>query len=331
MSGNVVDVDVGTNLCLRLDHSDFFVASSLSFGDCLNSVSAGRPSLTEHIQSLAQMQNPPRSQNVPVMRVFVAYFSQMGSSGCAEDPTFLLAALQKQIRSWNIKVEVETKCYQAPGRWMDYLSNADEEIRIGTDVYAALGSTAFNPWHELQEKYDDGEWVFLFVGASNGCVPASFFASQFAGKTLSLTLLSCVPGKEQWGSVARLRCPVTVTAGSAEKHFGGVFTIYAFAQTVHATVFAFGGPHLYEGKETLKRLACYVADASRPIEAAAPSSPRRSPRRTSKSPSVAKKGTGTKTKAQSASSPRRSGDGKSPTAHRRRRSNSGSADSRRSG
>ena len=129
------------------------------------------------------------------MRVFVAYFSQMGSNGCADDPTFLLSALEKQIRLWNSVVEVKPQCYQAPGRWIDYLSNADEEIHIGTDVYAALGSTAFDPWHELQQKYDNGEWAFLFVGASNGCVPASFFASQFADKTLSLTLLSCVPEK----------------------------------------------------------------------------------------------------------------------------------------
>ena len=106
-------------------------------------------------------------------------------------------------------------------------------------MYAALGSTAYDPWHELQEKYDSGEWVFLFVGASNGCVPASFFASQFHDKTLSLTLLSCVPGKERWGDVSRLRCPITVTSGSAEKHFGGASTIYSFAQTAHANVFSF--------------------------------------------------------------------------------------------
>jgi len=34
------------------------------------------------------------------MRVLVAYFSQMGRSGCGEDPTFLLATLQKHISSW---------------------------------------------------------------------------------------------------------------------------------------------------------------------------------------------------------------------------------------
>lgn len=240
------------------------------------------------------------------MKLFVAYFSQMGRNGCSDDPTFLLAALKKQIGMWNSKVEVKTKCYQAPGRWVDYLSDADEETRIGTDVYAALGSTAFDPWHELQEKYDSGEWAFLFVGASNGCVPASFFASQFHDKTLSLTLLSCVPGKEQWGDVSRLRCPVFVTCGSAEKHFGGASTIYSFAQTVHATVFAFWGPHLHEGQDTLKRLACFVADASQPIETA-PMSPRRSPRRKSKSPD-------TKTKARSTSPRRRvDGDGKTAT------------------
>ena len=38
MNGDLMDVDVGTNSCLRPDHSDFFVLFSLSFGDCLNLV-----------------------------------------------------------------------------------------------------------------------------------------------------------------------------------------------------------------------------------------------------------------------------------------------------
>ena len=261
------------------------------------------------------------------MKLFVAYFSQMGRNGCADDPTFLLAALKKQIGMWKSKVQVTTKCYQAPGRWVDYLSDADEETRIGTDVYAALGSSAFDPWTELQQLYDGGGHAFLFIGASNGCVPAAFFASQYHEKTLSLTLLSCVPGKEQWGDISRLRCPVFVTCGSAEKHFGGASTIYSFAQTVHATVFAFWGPHLYEGQDMLKRLACFVADASQPIETA-PTSLRRSPRRKSRSPSVAKKRSDMKTKARSVSPRQRASGGKTTTDRRRR---SKSVDSRRSG
>ena len=260
------------------------------------------------------------------MKFFVAYFSQMGRNGCSDDSTFLLAALKKQIGMWNSKVEVQTKCYQAPGRWVDYLSDADEETRIGTDVYAALGSSAFDPWTELQQLYDGGGHAFLFIGASNGCVPAAFFASQYHEKTLSLTLLSCVPGKEQWGDISRLRCPVFVTCGSAEKHFGGASTIYSFAQTVHATVFSFWGPHLFEGQNTLRRLACFVADASQPSETA-PMSPRRSPRRKSKSPSAAKKGRDTKTKARS-TSPRRRGN---KTATDRQRLRSKSVESRSSG
>ena len=69
------------------------------------------------------------------MRLFVAYFSQMGRAGCGEDPTFLLATLKKYIISqWDSKVDVETKCYQAPGKWMEYLSNADEETHTGEDI-----------------------------------------------------------------------------------------------------------------------------------------------------------------------------------------------------
>ena len=91
------------------------------------------------------------------MKFFVAYFSQMGRNGCGEDPTFLLAALKKEIGLWNPKVEVETQCYQAPGKWMPYLTDSDDEIRIGDDVYSALGGTAWNPWQELQSKYDAGD------------------------------------------------------------------------------------------------------------------------------------------------------------------------------
>ena len=231
------------------------------------------------------------------MRVFVAYFSQMGSAGCEEDPKFLLATLQHHISLWDSATTVETQCYQAPGKWMPYLTESDDETHIGTDVYSALGGTAFDPWHELQRKYDDGGWVFFFVGASNGCIPAAFFANQFADKTLSLTFLSCVPGAEQWGDVARLHCPITVTCGSAEQFFGGTASIYSFAKTVHANIFAFWGKHLYEGQDTLRRLASFVADASQPIETA--STGPQSPRNKSRSPTAAKKNTKSKSRSPS--------------------------------
>jgi hypothetical protein len=240
------------------------------------------------------------------MRVLVAYFSQMGRSGCGEDPTFLLATLQELISSWE-GFAVETKCFQAPGKWMPYLTDSDEETRIGDDVYASLGGTAREPWHELQQEYDAGDCMFLFLGASNGCIPAAFFAKQFSDKVLSLTFLSCVPGREQWGDVSRMQCPVTVTCGSKEEYFGGAASIYSFAQTVHANVFSFWGRHLYEGQDTLRRLASFVADASKPSAVAAPASPRRSQRRhKSKSPSTTKK-SDTKVKKQSPSRRRRAG------------------------
>ena len=199
------------------------------------------------------------------MAIFVAYFSQMGRNGCGEDPTLLLQSLQEHISSWGLGFSsVETKCYQAPGRWASYLTESDDESKIGDNVYETLGGTAWNAWHELQEKYDSGECLFLFIGASNGCIPASFFAHQFSDKTLSLTLLSCVPGREQWGDIARLRCPVTVTCGNRESFFGKSAGIYSFAQTVHANVFSFWGTHLREGHDTLRRLAIFVSDASRP-------------------------------------------------------------------
>ena len=264
------------------------------------------------------------------MRLFVAYFSQMGRSGCGDDPTFLLAALQKHISSWEGVASVETKCFQAPGKWMPYLTDRDDETRIGNDVYATLGGTAWDPWHELQRYYDAGDCMFLILGASNGCIPAAFFAKQFSDKVLSLTCLSCVPGREQWGDVSRMQCPMTVTVGSKEEFFGGAASIYSFAQHVHANVFSFWGKHLYEGQDTLRRLASFVADAIRPAEAA-PASPRRSPRRKpSKSPSMAKKGRDTTNKARSTSPRRReAGDDKIATHRRRRRSRS--VDSRSSG
>ena len=243
------------------------------------------------------------------MRVLVAYFSQMGRSGCGEDPTFLLATLQKHISSWEGVASVETKCFQAPGKWMPYLTDSDEETRIGDDVYASLGGTAREPWHEIQQEYDHPDCMFLFLGASNGCIPAAFFAKQFSDKVLSLTCLSCVPGREQWGDVSRMQCPVTVTCGSKEEYFGGAASIYSFAQTVHANVFSFWGRHLHEGQDTLRRLASFVADASKPSAAAVPASPRRSPRRKSKSRSSS---TG------KSPSPRRRAGGDSKTNRRKR-------------
>ena len=254
------------------------------------------------------------------MRVFVAYFSQMGRSGCGKDPTFLLATLQKFISSWEGVTSAETECYQAPGEWTPYLTDSDDETRIGDDVYSALGGTAWNPWHELQQRYDEGDCLFVFVGASNGCIPAAFFAKQFAEKTLSVTFLSCVPGREQWGDVARLHCPITVTCGSKEQFFGGASVIYSFAQVAHANVFSFPGEHLWEGQDTLRRVASFVADASKP-SAAAPASPRRSPRRSkSKSPSATRK-----------SPPRRRRAGQRGVSKTNQRKRSRSEDSRRAG
>ena len=202
---------------------------------------------------------------------------------------------------------------------MPYLTDSDDETRIGDDVYSVLGGTAWNPWHDLQQRYDAGDCMFVFVGASNGCIPAAFFAKQYADKALSLTFLSCVPGREQWGDVARLHCPITVTCGSKEAFFGGASILYSFAQTVHASVFSFVGGHLHEGKDTLRRLASFVADASKP-SAAAPASPRRSPRRKSKSPSATRK---------SPPPRRRAGQRGDSKTHQRKRSRS--EDSRRAG
>ena len=228
------------------------------------------------------------------MRVFVAYFSQMGYSGCGEDPTFLLDTLKKHISSWEAVSSVETKCFQAPGKWMPYLTDSDEETRIGDDIYEKIGGTAWDPWQELQKESEAGNCSFLFIGASNGCIPAAFLAKQFSDKVLSLTFLSCVPGREQWADVSWMACPVTVTCGSKEQFFGGPPSIYSFAQTVHANVFSFRGKHLYEGQDALRRLASFVADASKPSAEKAPASPRRSPRRhKSKSPNATKKGDGT--------------------------------------
>ena len=147
-----------------------------------------------------------------------------------------------------------------------------------------------------------------------------FFAKQFSDKVLSLTFLSCVPGREQWGDVSRMQCPVTVTCGSQERFFGGAAAIYTFAQTVHANVFSFWGQHMYEPQDTLRRLAIFVADASKPSTAAAPASPRQSPQRKSRSPSSS---TG------KSLSPRRRAGGDSKTNRRRKRGKSD--DSRRAG
>ena len=160
---------------------------------------------------------------------------------------------------------------------MPYLTNAAEETRIGDDVYADLWRAAGGPWHEIQQEYDTGDCMFLFLGASNGCIPAAFFAKQFSDKVLSLTFLSCVPGREQWKDVledvSKMHFPVTVTCGHKEQFFGGPATIYSFAQAMHANVFSFRGEHLHEGKDTLRRLASFVADASKSQAAADASKP----------------------------------------------------------
>ena len=202
------------------------------------------------------------------MNVFIAYFSQMGRRGCGADPTFLLSHLERDVRAWTSVARVESKCYQAPGAWMEYASKNDDETSVGSydEIYPQMGATAREAWHELQEKSEEN-WLFIFVGASNGCIPACFFAHQYHDHALSLLLLSCVPGREQWGDVARFRFPVVVTAGWREEYFGGRATIYEFANMVHATVIAFTGRHLEEGEERLLPIAQYVAATSRPQEA----------------------------------------------------------------
>jgi len=67
MNGDFMDVDVGTNSCLRFDHSDFFVLFSLSFGDCLNSVadrelSAWAPQVNGADPALQEKAEPISSQ-----------------------------------------------------------------------------------------------------------------------------------------------------------------------------------------------------------------------------------------------------------------------------
>ena len=58
------------------------------------------------------------------MRVLVAYFSQMGRSGCGEDPTLLLATLPKHISSWEGVASVQTNCLRAPGKWMPFVAHS---------------------------------------------------------------------------------------------------------------------------------------------------------------------------------------------------------------
>ena len=73
--------------------------------------------------------------------------------------------------------------------------------------------------------------------------------------------------------------------------------LYSFAKTVHANIFAFWGKHLYEGQDTLRRLASFVADASQPNETAS-TVPQR-PRNKSRSPTAAKKNTKSKSRSPS--------------------------------
>ena len=117
-----------------------------------------------------------------------------------ENPTFMLAQLEKTIGEWNPRAKVQTRCYQAPGKWISYASDSDSESSIGEleQVYSGLGYSARDPWIELDTYFKTGNWAFMFLGASNGCIPASLFAKQYESKVISLTLLSCVPGREQW-------------------------------------------------------------------------------------------------------------------------------------
>ena len=111
---------------------------------CLAAASSGWSKARANC-AIAKFELYRKVPSAAAMLVFAACSSQMGSSGCGDDPTLLLAALQTHIGSWEGTRSVETKCYQAPGKFMPYLTDADDETRIGSDVYSVSGGTAWNP------------------------------------------------------------------------------------------------------------------------------------------------------------------------------------------
>ena len=222
-------------------------------------------------------------------KIVVVYFTGMGSShGCESVQNNFLNPIASLLRGHAGVEKVEVKCYQAPGEWIAYHKDSlrkkdayyqpesvtkreDGEQRVHIELKegqklikdkmnkitgANQHTEIINDLYEYNRQY----YYFIFVGGSNGCIPATHFATEFYNGTLALALLSCVPAQEQWNDFSWIpsKFPIMVTAGSKEQYFGGQHAIYDFAKTRQVSVFAFKGAHLREPVDFLRALAGFV-------------------------------------------------------------------------
>jgi hypothetical protein len=182
-------------------------------------------------------------------KLCVFFFSQMGRDGCRPDYAHRL--LGEIESAFKIQYVVKTKCFQAPDVWMPYATEDEDEVRVGTptEIESHLDALsrghADQPWERIQDEVDAGA-QFIFIGASNGCIPAGFFAHYYHRSTLGLMFLSGVPGREQWAGLNAVDYPIVLTCGTRERFFGGSRILYKFAQIVRASVINFSGGHLEE-------------------------------------------------------------------------------------
>lgn len=183
--------------------------------------------------------------------IFIAAFGALGRASCGHGIPPLIERLkhlftQKQSLHGHT-VHCEHECFHSPSKgWLPYLtSDGREPIRgdkkdfyVGRDPGDNLMRGTPEVWQTLREKVKQGYYLVV-IGASSGCIGATQCAMLYPHSVLSVTLMSCVPGREQWDSYKTIQCPVLLTIGKHEDFFGGDSTLWDFAQKYDVNVMTF--------------------------------------------------------------------------------------------
>lgn len=173
-------------------------------------------------------------------------------------------SLTKQIKWLWPEARVEVLALgdqQHRNAWADYEATAADMVRAAKTVgekglaqaLAATSKLAEESTHNaatdgldevmrLVDELRPGPRT-LFIGYSNGAIPAFEAAVQF--EAAGLWLASGVVATEQRSYMQHLRCPVVVSAGDFETYFGGQASVLESAPSA-AVPFCFPGYHARE-------------------------------------------------------------------------------------